>query len=41
MKTKYFHFHLLEFKFKDRLSPGILHGEDSKNHTYIVMPMRV
>lgn len=31
----------LEFKFKDRLSPGVLHGAEQKNHTYIVMPMRI
>jgi DNA polymerase-3 subunit beta len=31
----------IEFKFKDRLNPGIVHGMDQKNHTYIVMPMRI
>src|SRR6185295_8326557 len=31
----------LEFCFKDRLSPGILHGSDEKNHTYVIMPMRI
>jgi DNA polymerase-3 subunit beta len=31
----------IEFRFKDRLNPGIVHGLDQKNHTYIVMPMRI
>lgn len=31
----------LEFKFKDRLSPGILQGVDQRNHSYIIMPMRI
>ncbi len=31
----------LEFRFKDRLSPGLFHGENHKNHTYILMPMRI
>ncbi len=31
----------LEFKFKDRLSPGVIQGKNSKNHTYIIMPMRI
>ena len=35
------HSETLEFRFKDRLSPGIFQGSDSKNHTYIVMPMRI
>jgi DNA polymerase III subunit beta len=31
----------LEFCFKDRLSPGILQGGEEKNHTYVIMPMRI
>lgn len=31
----------LEFHFKDRLSPGILKGTGSQNHTYVIMPMRI
>jgi DNA polymerase-3 subunit beta len=31
----------LELHFKDRLSPGILKGVGSQNHTYVVMPMRI
>lgn len=31
----------LEFHFKDRLSPGILRGVGSLNHTYVIMPMRI
>lgn len=31
----------LEFKFKDRLSPGLFKGSKQQNHTYIVMPMRI
>lgn len=31
----------LEFSFKDRLSPGILQGVNQRNHTYVIMPMRV
>ncbi len=31
----------LELHFKDRLSPGILRGEDQQNHTYVIMPMRM
>ena len=31
----------LDFHFNDRLSPGILQGSDSKNHNYIIMPMRI
>lgn len=31
----------LEFSFKDKSSPGILQGVNSKNHTYVIMPMRV
>jgi len=31
----------LEFHLKDRLSPGILHEEGQKNHTYVIMPMRI
>ncbi|MBN22108.1 MAG: DNA polymerase III subunit beta [Bdellovibrionaceae bacterium] len=31
----------VEFKFKDRLSPGILQAEGHLNHTYVIMPMRI
>jgi DNA polymerase-3 subunit beta len=31
----------LEFHLKDRLSPGILRESDQKNHTYVIMPMRI
>ncbi len=31
----------MEFLFKDRLSPGILRGSENKNHTYVIMPMRI
>ena len=31
----------LEFSFKDKSSPGILQGVNSRNHTYVIMPMRV
>jgi DNA polymerase-3 subunit beta len=31
----------LELHFKDRLSPGILKGAGSQNHTYVIMPMRI
>lgn len=31
----------LEFRFKDRLSPGVFQSKDNKSHTYIVMPMRI
>jgi DNA polymerase-3 subunit beta len=31
----------LEFHFKDRLSPGVLQGGEQKNHTYVIMPMRM
>ena len=31
----------LEFRFKDRLSPGILQGAQQRNHSYIIMPMRI
>jgi DNA polymerase-3 subunit beta len=31
----------LEFHLKDRLSPGILREVDQKNHTYVIMPMRI
>jgi DNA polymerase-3 subunit beta len=31
----------LEFRFKDRLSPGILRALDRQSHTYVVMPMRI
>lgn len=31
----------LDFRFQDRLSPGIFQGSDQRNHTYIVMPMRI
>jgi len=31
----------LEFHFKDRLSPGIIRGDAQKNHTYVIMPMRI
>lgn len=31
----------LSFSFKDRLSPGILKGAGQKNHTYVIMPMRI
>jgi DNA polymerase III subunit beta len=31
----------VEFSFKDRLSPGILQGIDQRNHTYVIMPMRI
>jgi DNA polymerase III subunit beta len=32
---------LLEFRFKDRLSPGIIRAADKQNHTYVIMPMRI
>ncbi|MBY0469872.1 DNA polymerase III subunit beta [bacterium] len=32
---------VLEFRFKDRLSPGILRSENQQNHTYVIMPMRI
>lgn len=31
----------LEFAFKDKSSPGMLQGVNSRNHTYVIMPMRV
>jgi len=31
----------LEFRFKDRLSPGIIRSADKQNHTYVIMPMRI
>ena len=31
----------LEFAFKDKASPGLLQGVTSRNHTYVIMPMRV
>jgi DNA polymerase-3 subunit beta len=31
----------LEFRFKDRLSPGIIRGAGKQNHTYVIMPMRI
>jgi DNA polymerase-3 subunit beta len=31
----------LEFRFKDRLSPGIIQGLGRQNHTYVIMPMRI
>jgi DNA polymerase-3 subunit beta len=31
----------LELHIKDRLSPGILRGSGSLNHTYVIMPMRI
>jgi DNA polymerase-3 subunit beta len=31
----------IEFHLKDRLSPGILRGAGQKNHTYVIMPMRI
>lgn len=31
----------IELRFKDRLSPGILQGSDQRNHTYVIMPMRI
>lgn len=31
----------IEFHFKDKTKPGLLQGTDSKNHHYIVMPMRI
>ena len=31
----------LEFRFKDRLSPGLLQAADQRNHTYVIMPMRI
>lgn len=32
---------MVELKFKDRLSPGIVQGADQRNHTYVIMPMRI
>lgn len=31
----------VEIRLKDRLSPGIVQGSSSRNHSYIVMPMRI
>ncbi len=31
----------LEFHLKDRLSPAILREVEHKNHTYVIMPMRI
>jgi DNA polymerase-3 subunit beta len=31
----------LEFRFKDKMSPGVFRGTSQKDHTYIVMPMRL
>ena len=31
----------LEFRFKDRLSPGIMREAGKQNHTYVIMPMRI
>jgi DNA polymerase III subunit beta len=31
----------IEFRLKDRLSPGVLQGASEKNHTYVIMPMRI
>lgn len=35
------HSEKVELLLKDRLSPGILRGSEEKNHTYVIMPMRV
>ena len=32
---------VLEFRFKDRLSPGLIRAKDQQNHTYVIMPMRI
>jgi DNA polymerase III sliding clamp (beta) subunit (PCNA family) len=31
----------LDFYLKDRLSPGVLQELGQKNHTYVIMPMRI
>lgn len=31
----------IDFRFKDKSSPGLIQSTSSKNYTYIVMPMRV
>lgn len=36
MKTEF-----MELHFKDRLSPGIVRGVGTQNHTYVIMPMRI
>jgi len=32
---------MIEFLFKDRLSPGIIRSVNQQNHTYVIMPMRI
>lgn len=31
----------LEFHFKDKTKPGLIQGANTKNHCYVVMPMRI
>ncbi len=31
----------IELKFKDKSKPGMLQGFDHRNHTYVIMPMRI
>ena len=31
----------LEFHFKDKTKPGLIQGANSKNHCYVIMPMRI
>jgi DNA polymerase-3 subunit beta len=29
------------FSLKDKLSPGIMRGQEEAHHTYVIMPMRI
>jgi DNA polymerase-3 subunit beta len=31
----------IEFHFKDKTKPGLIQSANSKNHTYVIMPMRI
>ena len=31
----------VQFRLKDRLSPGLMQSADQMNHTYVIMPMRI
>lgn len=31
----------IELRFKDRVSPGVVQGLDQRNHSYVIMPMRI
>jgi DNA polymerase-3 subunit beta len=31
----------IEFHFKDKTKPGLIQSANHKNHTYVIMPMRI